>query len=389
MKFGVREICDVVFKAKSDVKIGKTLFRKGQPVLYIDTATTSTLEGASTTVYAQGGRGNTRLIAWEGEKTLTFTVEDALLSPIGFSILSGAGLFKGSEKTTEVHVHATSPAYTSDGSIDLSDALGSSELICATAPIFVSITEADGKVTATKSTLPTVNDTAVDGEFVNKVSESNGKISVTRTAFVPSVTINAGTNSDAPSVNITINGKSATAQSITKATTGVFGVTKLTSDFSSTSTDLAVNGTAVNAALNTLTVTGVANIDASKTIKSWSETNGKVAIETQDIVISNANVATNAAIAISKIDGLQDALDADIEMSKITGLQEALNDKQPTIPDETYDAFGSAQAVIGNEDDTEDELTIYGLLAKIALLESRLEALENPSSDNTPEEGTN
>lgn len=159
MKFGVREICDVVFKAKSDVKIGKTLFRKGQPVLYIDTATTSTLEGASTTVYAQGGRGNTRLIAWEGEKTLTFTVEDALLSPIGFSILSGAGLFKGSEKTTEVHVHATSTAYTSDGSIDLSDALGSSELICATAPIFVSITEADGSITGDLIENVTVDET--------------------------------------------------------------------------------------------------------------------------------------------------------------------------------------------------------------------------------------
>ena len=159
MKFGVREICDVVFKAKSDVKIGKTIFRKGQPVLYIDTATTSTLEGASTTVYAQGGKGNTRLIAWEGEKTLTFTVEDALLSPIGFSILSGAGLFKGSEKTTEVHVHATSSAYTSNGSIDLSDALGSSELICATAPIFVSITEPDGSVTGELIENVTVDET--------------------------------------------------------------------------------------------------------------------------------------------------------------------------------------------------------------------------------------
>ena len=98
MKFGVREICDVVFKAKSDVKIGKSTFKKGQPVLYIDSAKTSTLEGASTTVYAQGGKGNTRLIAWEGEKTLTFTVEDALLSPIGFAVLSGAGLFKGTTK---------------------------------------------------------------------------------------------------------------------------------------------------------------------------------------------------------------------------------------------------------------------------------------------------
>ena len=159
MKFGVREICDVVFKAKSDVKIGQSTFKKGQPVLYIDTATTSTLEGASTTVYAQGGRGNTRLIAWEGEKTLTFTVEDALLSPIGFSILSGAGLFKGSEKTKEVHVHATSTAYTSAGSIDLSDALDSNEVICATAPIFISVTEADGSVTGELIETVTVDET--------------------------------------------------------------------------------------------------------------------------------------------------------------------------------------------------------------------------------------
>ena len=54
MKFGVREICDVVFKAKADTKIGTSTFKKGQPVLYIDTAKTSTVEGAATTVYAQG-----------------------------------------------------------------------------------------------------------------------------------------------------------------------------------------------------------------------------------------------------------------------------------------------------------------------------------------------
>lgn len=145
MKFGVREICDVVFKAKSDVKIGKSTFKKGQPVLYIDSAKTSTVEGAATTVYAQGGKGNTRLIAWEGEKTLTFTVEDALLSPIGFSILSGAGLFKDDE--TEVHVHATATAMTSAGEIDLEDALADGETICKTAPIFVAKTESDGSIT--------------------------------------------------------------------------------------------------------------------------------------------------------------------------------------------------------------------------------------------------
>lgn len=148
MKFGVREICDVVFKAKAETKIGSKTFAKGQPVLYIDTAKTSTLESATTTVYAQGGKGNTRLIAWEGEKTLTFTVEDALLSPIGFSVLSGAGLFKSANQADQVHVHTTASAYVgADGTIDLTDNLESSEEIDASAPIFVMITEEDGSIT--------------------------------------------------------------------------------------------------------------------------------------------------------------------------------------------------------------------------------------------------
>ena len=146
MKFGVREICDVVFKAKSATKIGSMEVAAGQPVLYIDSAKTSTIEGAATTVYAQGGRGNARLIACEGEKTLTFTVEDALLSPIGFSILSGAGLLKN--ETNTVHVHTTSNVYVgTDGVIDLTDVLGE-DSIDKTAPVFVMITEEDGSISS-------------------------------------------------------------------------------------------------------------------------------------------------------------------------------------------------------------------------------------------------
>ena len=144
MKFGVREICNVVFRAKAPVKIGKTEFKTGQPVLYIDSAKTSTLEGAATTVYAQGGRGNARLIAWEGEKTLTFTVEDALLSPIGLSILSGAGLIKDDE--AEVHVHTTVKAFVdTTGKIALEEWLMGGT-VCADAPLFVMGVEGDGSL---------------------------------------------------------------------------------------------------------------------------------------------------------------------------------------------------------------------------------------------------
>lgn len=103
MKFGVREICDVVLRAKSAMKIGNKVFYKNEPVLYFDTLKTSALENTTNTVYAQGGRGNARLIAWEGEKTITFTMEDALISPMGLSILTGAGLVKAEEKSIIVH----------------------------------------------------------------------------------------------------------------------------------------------------------------------------------------------------------------------------------------------------------------------------------------------
>jgi hypothetical protein len=107
MKFGVREIVDVVFKAAADnQRIGDRVFKKYQPVFKIDTAQTSSLEQSTTTVYAQGGKGYARLIAWEGEKTMTFTVTDALMSPMGLAVLTGAGLIKPTNNAP-MHVHMT------------------------------------------------------------------------------------------------------------------------------------------------------------------------------------------------------------------------------------------------------------------------------------------
>jgi hypothetical protein len=159
MKFGVRECANIVFRAKQKTKIGTNTFNVGQPVLYIDTATASSMEQASTTVYAQGGRGNARLIAWEGDKTLTFTLTDALISPISLAMLSGAGLVK--EAGSSVHVHATTRATMkvsgTTGTIDLTDALrtfgpvtGADKITVDAgidAPVFIIKTEDDGSIT--------------------------------------------------------------------------------------------------------------------------------------------------------------------------------------------------------------------------------------------------
>ena len=121
MKFGVREICDVVLRAKSAMKVGNKVFYKNEPVLYFDSLKTSSMESQATTVYAQGGRGNARLIAWEGERTVTFTMEDALLSPEGFSILTGAGLIKAEDKPVIIHkTEITNKVKVEDGYVEIS-----------------------------------------------------------------------------------------------------------------------------------------------------------------------------------------------------------------------------------------------------------------------------
>ena len=184
MKFGLRQIANVVFRAANPMSIGSATFAKGQPVFYLDTAKTSSMESSATSVYATGGRGNTRLIAWEGEKQLTFTVEDALLSPISFAMLSGAGVLKGaSDSTKVVHFHQTTNATISGGKIDLSGALLTGETICSTAPIYVMKLDDYGDLTGAIESGWTVGTTAVPngpaaGQYLEKENATGGTVMV-------------------------------------------------------------------------------------------------------------------------------------------------------------------------------------------------------------------
>lgn len=86
MRFGNREVCDLIF-----TKVDTSNTSNGPASFEIKSAKMTSMEGSTTTVYAQGGKGNARLIAWEGEKTVTFTVEDALISMDTYWALTGSG----------------------------------------------------------------------------------------------------------------------------------------------------------------------------------------------------------------------------------------------------------------------------------------------------------
>ena len=262
-----------------------------------------------------------------------------------------------------------------------------------------SVSEEDGIITATSAKLPSYTDTEKDGEFVNIVSEKYGQISVSRKAFDPSIVLGDGTSDAAPTINVTVNSKSGTAKSLTIATTDVYGVTKLTSEYNSTNDALALNGVALNAAIATLKQDGASSISADQTIKSWKEENGIITIEIQDILIRNSNIADDAAIAMDKIDGLSDAIsDASAEVlgnadsaedsMTVYGLSKKLDavigDSNSTSDSITvYGLSSKINDVIGTESDNSSQKTIYGLLAKIAELEARITELHPV----TPTEG--
>ena len=82
-RYGIKEVADVTFYEIADDGTA------GAPVLYLDTLKVSTLEQTAETSYAQGGKGNPRLIGWDFGKEITLTLEDALFSPKSMAIMFG------------------------------------------------------------------------------------------------------------------------------------------------------------------------------------------------------------------------------------------------------------------------------------------------------------
>lgn len=121
-------------------------------------------------------------------------------------------------------------------------------------------------------------------------------------AFVsvsPSITITAGTSSAAPKVNVTVLGVSGTAQSITTATTGLYGVTKLSSSTNDSSTTTAATPSAVKSAYD---LADTANTTANNH-KYWANilaTSAATYDKTPEVANIKINGNTSASAASTK-----------------------------------------------------------------------------------------
>lgn len=111
------------------------------------------------------GKGDSRLISWDGEKTLTFSFEDALMSPMGFAVLSGAGLIKAGDEDKHLHIHQTLQGF--------ADVTAEGIELDATAALTLGT---DSKGNPVYETVCTGLDTAIYGLLLNATGDVIGRL---------------------------------------------------------------------------------------------------------------------------------------------------------------------------------------------------------------------
>lgn len=135
-----------------------------------------------------------------------------------------------------------------------------------------------------------VSDTTDSTKYVSGVSETDGKITVSRADFSPSLTLTEGTSETAPKVKVTVAGNTSADITLTKATTSVFGATRLSNAINSTDENTAATSKAVKDAIESLDITQISNT-AGKTVATISEQDGKVGATFQDISILSSQIS--------------------------------------------------------------------------------------------------
>lgn len=138
------------------------------------------------------------------------------------------------------------------------------------------------------------------GEYFTKISETNGIISVTKSLTSVGNTLTDGTDSTAPKISTTVNGVTGNEIILTKASTSVYGVTKLTDSVVANNSNLAVTGTAVSAAITAaIGALDVASAGGSTGhyISAISETDGKISATVSTTSVSNTLTAGTSSDA--------------------------------------------------------------------------------------------
>ena len=99
--FGVKELYEVVLKAKTPMQFGSRHLEKDEPVLYFENVSISMLSERSNPIMARGGWSNMPRVIWEDRSEVVFSLTEGVMSSVSMSILLSANM---TEKTNGVSI---------------------------------------------------------------------------------------------------------------------------------------------------------------------------------------------------------------------------------------------------------------------------------------------
>lgn len=90
--FGVKELYEVVLRAKVPMQFGSRFLEEGEPVLYFENVNMSLLNEKNSPIMARGGWANLPRVIWEDRSEVQFSLSEGVMSSVSMGVLLSASV---------------------------------------------------------------------------------------------------------------------------------------------------------------------------------------------------------------------------------------------------------------------------------------------------------
>ena len=98
--FGIKELYEVVLRAKNPMIFGNRQVEADEPVLYFENISMSTLREKNSVIMARGGWSNMPRVIWEDRSEVEFVLSEGVISSVSLGILLSTQIMtKGKDKS--------------------------------------------------------------------------------------------------------------------------------------------------------------------------------------------------------------------------------------------------------------------------------------------------
>ena len=101
-QFGVKDLYKVVMRATYNMKVGNRDIVAGEPILYLDGAQMFAMAQSTGYRAARGGKHNLAHVVWENPGDVTFAIQQGVISPMGYALLTNLQVLEAPIDSTTV-----------------------------------------------------------------------------------------------------------------------------------------------------------------------------------------------------------------------------------------------------------------------------------------------